>query len=791
MANSQSTAKLTPNLRSHVTNNYFDLNEPFAVPRYGNICIPYMAGVDYMKAVADAIRNATNFILIADWQLDYDVELDQRGVAGHPGRLSELLAAAMQRGVHVRVMLYDSVDSLSALGSPDTHEEQAQKILEALPKGKGTVKVMLQNPNTGKSSLPTEKNSNIRFSHHQKFVVVDSKIAFLGGIDLAYGRWDTTTHPVVIDPKVHVLNDAYNAQITPARSMTAAEKTLTGYSNGKPGFRAAINQVVLDERTQPRQPWNDVAVKIEGSAAFDAYVNFVLRWNSFAVKWTNSFDDALYPHWMSTVFKPVLVNPLAGDGKCTVQIARSASSAQLKDELEVWKFQQANLINDDHAQNDAARRNIMLAARKAWSSHHQTSIYDAMVACIRAAQSCIYIENQFFISNCGKDIHGTSSPAKNEIIAELANAIGQAIYNETAFHVWIVLPEHPEGMLEDEGTSSQAWWALQGIKHGNNSLINRINATILKKYSKQWGIDKPIHANQDIQDMLKIRGMQDKWREYLTVLNLRNYGNTGQAVVTEMIYTHSKLMIVDDAVAVIGSANINDRSLLGNGDTELAAVIMDTQDAKMTAMGQGVSCVTRKFARELRISRWKKHLGMLIDEATTGVQKESSPPLGIHLERPLDKASIQGLQALAANNRKVYNLVFRHTPRNEFTTLLQGRKQYPPQTQKVKKYEINGTPIGNVNPDGTLREGYVLVDEAIKGTHDFSKLPSLQTNYMTRGEYPRHNFEVAMNELKANIKGFIVEMPLDWGVKEKVTPPAPDNDSSLIAKIETVGAVKS
>lgn len=37
--------------------------------------------------------------------------------------------------------------------------------------------------------------------------------------------------------------------------------------------------------------------------------------------------------------------------------------------------------------------------------------------------------------------------------------------------------------------------------------------------------------------------------------------------VTELIYVHSKLMIVDDEKVLIGSANINDRSLLGNRDS--------------------------------------------------------------------------------------------------------------------------------------------------------------------------------------------------------------------------------
>jgi phospholipase D1/2 len=34
--------------------------------------------------------------------------------------------------------------------------------------------------------------------------------------------------------------------------------------------------------------------------------------------------------------------------------------------------------------------------------------------------------------------------------------------------------------------------------------------------------------------------------------------------LTEMIYVHSKLMIVDDQIAFISSANVNDRSMLGD-----------------------------------------------------------------------------------------------------------------------------------------------------------------------------------------------------------------------------------
>ena len=34
----------------------------------------------------------------------------------------------------------------------------------------------------------------LRWSHHEKVVVVDRKVAFLGGLDLCFGRWDTPEH---------------------------------------------------------------------------------------------------------------------------------------------------------------------------------------------------------------------------------------------------------------------------------------------------------------------------------------------------------------------------------------------------------------------------------------------------------------------------------------------------------------------------------------------------------------------------------------------------------------------
>lgn len=57
-------------------------------------------------------------------------------------------------------------------------------------------------------------------------------------------------------------------------------------------------------------------------------------------------------------------------------------------------------------------------------------------------------------------------------------------------------------------------------------------------------------------------------------MGLRTHGISAKGKpTTEMVYPHSKMIIVDDLFALIGSPNINDRSLLGNRDSEIAVTI--------------------------------------------------------------------------------------------------------------------------------------------------------------------------------------------------------------------------
>ena len=61
--------------------------------------------------------------------------------------------------------------------------------------------------------------------------------------------------------------------------------------------------------------------------------------------------------------------------------------------------------------------------------------------------------------------------------------------------------------------------------------------------------------------------------EYISFYGLRNHSQLNDEPITELIYVHSKLMIVDDNIMICGSANINDRSLIGKRDSEIAVII--------------------------------------------------------------------------------------------------------------------------------------------------------------------------------------------------------------------------
>ena len=100
--------------------------------------------------------------------------------------------------------------------------------------------------------------------------------------------------------------------------------------------------------------------------------------------------------------------------------------------------------------------------------------------------------------------------------------------------------------------------------------------------------------------------------EYITFHGMRNWSVLMGKLVQEIVYVHSKLMIVDDRHVICGSANLNDRSLLGSRDSEVAALIQDEELFEAHLSGQKVA--VGKYARSLRQKIFRIHLASGLDE---------------------------------------------------------------------------------------------------------------------------------------------------------------------------------
>ena len=70
-------------------------------------------------------------------------------------------------------------------------------------------------------------------------------------------------------------------------------------------------------------------------------------------------------------------------------------------------------------------------------------------------------------------------------------------------------------------------------------------------------------------------------------------------------------MIVDDRSVIIGSANINERSMRGVRDSEVAAVVRDTEMISTHMNGEPYKAA--RFAHTLRMRLMREHLGVSID----------------------------------------------------------------------------------------------------------------------------------------------------------------------------------
>ncbi|RMZ67551.1 phospholipase D1 (PLD1) [Pyrenophora seminiperda CCB06] len=509
-------------------------------------------GRDYMWNVSRAISMARDVIYIHDWWLSPELYLRRPAAISQKWRLDRLLQRKAQEGVKIFVIMYRNIGAAIPIDS----EYSKFSLLDL-------------HPNIFVQRSPNQIRQNTFFwSHHEKICVIDHTVAFCGGVDLCFGRWDTPQHVVVDDkPTGFELDDtpkdADHCQLWPGKD----------YSNPRVQDFFALDkpyEEMYDRSKVPRMPWHDVGMQIVGQPARDLTRHFVQRWNYLLRQRKPSRPTPfLLP---PPDFNPADIEALGLDGTCEVQILRSACA---------WSLGTPNKV--------------------------EHSIMNAYVQMIATSEHFVYIENQFYISS--SEVLGTK--IENKINDAIVDRIKRAHANDEDWRACIMLPLMPgyqNTVDEQEGSSVRLIMTCQyhSICRGESSIFGRLRAA---------GIEP---------------------EDYIQFYALRSWGEVGptKMLVTEQLYIHAKIMVVDDRVAIIGSANINERSMLGSRDSEVAAIIRDTELLDSYMGGQPYK--VGKFPHTLRMRLMREHLGVDVDciseEEMISQMSDDADSVGFHTE---------------------------------------------------------------------------------------------------------------------------------------------------------------
>ena len=131
--------------------------------------------------------------------------------------------------------------------------------------------------------------------------------------------------------------------------------------------------------------------------------------------------------------------------------------------------------------------------------------------------------------------------------------------------------------------------------------FDRINAIKAVQYYNLRSINI---GDYSIYKHLKKYGINDPG-EYITFHGMRNWSVLMGKLVQEIVYVHSKLMIVDDKYVICGSANINDRSMLGKRDSEVACLIKDEEFIESTLNCKKVKVGKYAFSLRQKIFKYQ------------------------------------------------------------------------------------------------------------------------------------------------------------------------------------------
>ncbi|KAI4803916.1 hypothetical protein KUCAC02_025562 [Chaenocephalus aceratus] len=628
-------------LRDHRCGSFAQEQENIAAKWYVN-------GKNYMEDVADALEEAKEEIFITDWWLSPEIFLKRPVVEGNRWRLDCTLKRKAQQGVRIFVMLYKEVEL--ALGINSGYSKRT---------------LMHLHPNIKVMRHPDHVSSSVYlWAHHEKIVIIDQSVAFVGGIDLAYGRWDDREHRLTDVGSVtrSVALEQAGSTTTPSKKGVSSVDVsnfngrgtapsdpvdlpkLKGIGRSRKA-RFSLYKHLHKHTLQHADSVSSVdstgsgSVKslktgvgeLQGSTRFwhgKDYCNFVYRdW----IQLEKPFDDFIDRY--TTPRMPWHDIASVVHGRAARDVARHFIQRWNFTKIMKPKYRSLSypfLLPKSHSTANDLRYQVpgcvnvkaqVLRSAADWSAgikYHEESIHSAYVQVIAKSKHYIYIENQFFIS-CADN-----RTVYNKIGDAIIERILRAHKEGKKYRVYVVTPLLPgfEGDITTGGGN-----AIQAVMHFNYRTMIRGEYSIISQLKKE---------------------MDDHWMNYISFAGLRTHAELEGRLVTELIYVHSKMLIADDNTVIIGSANINDRSMLGKRDSEVAVIIEDSE--KVPSMMDGQEYEAGPYALQLRLECFRTILGGHTDTS-------------IDLSDPISERFYKEVwMTTAGRNATIYEKVFRSLP---------------------------------------------------------------------------------------------------------------------------------
>mmetsp|Transcript_27391 Transcript_27391/g.76542 ORF Transcript_27391/g.76542 Transcript_27391/m.76542 type:complete len:576 (+) Transcript_27391:41-1768(+) len=490
---------------------------------------------------------------------------NESGDHGSKVLLGHILRDKAEAGVRVNILVWDEISSVpDKYGDPfvvegvmGTFDEETRMFFQ---KTKVNVKAMFR-----AGPLHVEE---VIMSHHQKTIICDedvagkrSVVAYVGGLDVTCGRFDTPKHPLFSSLSTLHKGDFYQT--------TCAVKVETG----------------------PRQPWHDIHCKLFGRVAMDVAQNFEERWVSKLDK--TNINVANVSEKLVGVAGGVSkgLKGFAKKKKKKEEPAPAAPKAMV-----VEDDGGAMLYKKDHlgsaAPGNGAWKCQLLRSIDRYSVVQQKqgdvasiwrTIYNTYIFRICASQRFVFIENQYFQGSSYFWNAKVNPKAHNLIPLAITNKIVNKIHAGEPYAAYIIVPMFPEGEPATIGMQAMLHWQFYTV----SMMYDRIAKALKEVGSSRHPTDYLVFMCLGNRENFPLPAAADN--AHLCVKNRRH-----------MIYVHSKFAIIDDEYVICGSANINDRSMRGNRDTEIAVCAHQPAGGAPKRDGE---------VQNFRLSLWQEHFG--------------------------------------------------------------------------------------------------------------------------------------------------------------------------------------